>query len=294
MKLSILRAPAGLALLVAAMTVALVPTGTSRLAAAAPPSSTEGAAGPSDPSTSDPTTSSPVTTDPATTTTVHGGEGGGNPNVLTFIVDWRLADGSVPASLAATLPIGWEAAFALAADGTTGEGAATSADCTYPTGSDTMTCTYSTPGHGGVTTGMVLTAKQSATYSVAVTGIPTGWAVDPSTVGTFLGRSTCPRGSGGSGGHEEAPDGAGGSVGAGVGAGVPCSHTVVVRQSASGGPVTTISVAVAVTSTAVASAAGTGAPASGLPSTGSPATTLVALGASLAMLGTAVRLLTRR
>lgn len=154
----------------------------------------------------------PVTT-PTTTTTVppdHGGGGGGqgNPTRILFEVRWQPLAGPAVTNPDALLPAGWRDAFELSGASETGHGRPTSAACVYPASGGDLGCTYVNPGHEDLT-GLVVPARASATYQVAIEGVPDGWSVDESTVGTFLGRGTCPRGSGGSGGSGGSDGGSG-------------------------------------------------------------------------------------
>ena len=142
----------------------------------------------------------PPPDDGATTTTHTSKEPGtGNPTRILFAVTWETYDGVVHTSMPPEgLDAGWGTSFLL--EGTSSKGVAT---CSYEVGSTTLTCDYDNPGHGSEP-GLVVPGNPEATYIVSVSGLPTGWRVDPATVGTFVGRETCPRGGDGhDGGHGE-------------------------------------------------------------------------------------------
>ncbi|MCU0312141.1 MAG: hypothetical protein MUE36_14495 [Acidimicrobiales bacterium] len=156
----------------------------------------------------------------------------GSPSRLVFAVAWQAADGTVLPAPPVGLPPGWEAAFGL--DASVSMGPRGTARCTYAPGSGLLTCEYDNPGHGGGKPGLVLPGNPRAEYTVAVEGAPTGWAVDPATIGTFLGRDTCPRG-GDEGGHEGGHEGevstaAAEEGGHGEGGHGGCTHTVLLVE----------------------------------------------------------------
>ncbi len=136
-----------------------------------------------------------------------------------------------------------------------------------------LACSYDNPGHGP-DPGLVVPGNPRATYDVAVSGQPAGWTVDPATVGTFVGRDTCPRGDHGDGdGDEEgsaAPDGDGDE-------GEPvCTHTVRLVQEPAPAPLPHGP------SVEAATAAATGG---ALAFTGRATTPLAWAGASLVVIG---------
>jgi hypothetical protein len=153
----------------------------------------------------------------------------GNPTRILFDVRWVTVDGTALAALPPEgVAEGWATTFLIS--GTSKKGTAT---CTYPAGSSTLACVYDNPGHGS-DPGLVVPGNPEATYRVAVGGVPDGWLVDPSTVGTFVGRDVCPRGGGG---HGE--DDGGGEVAAAAAEGpFVCTHTVVLVQQPGSAPST--------------------------------------------------------
>ena len=116
---------------------------------------------------------------------------GGNPHLLTFEIDWELSTGASPASLDAILPDGWQDDFELRAAATGGQGSPMSANCTYS--DDVMQCVYVNHGNENEDKGMMIQPKPGTTLTVMVDGVPTGWTVDTSTIGTFLGETVCPK-----------------------------------------------------------------------------------------------------
>jgi hypothetical protein len=116
---------------------------------------------------------------------------GGNPHLLTLGIDWHLSTGSSPASLDAILPDGWQDDFELRATATGGQGSPMSATCTY--NGDELECVYVNHGNENEDKGMMILPKPGTTVTVVVEGVPTGWTVDASTVGTFLGETVCPK-----------------------------------------------------------------------------------------------------
>ncbi len=148
----------------------------------------------------------------------------GNPRRMLFDVQWYDTGGSlVTTALDTALPAGWRNGFVLNAAGERG-----TAECTYPPGSDLLTCRYVNPGHGDEP-GLVLPGKPGTSYTVEVTGEPKGWVVDTETIGSFLADDTCPKGGGGhDDGHEETA--AALAADEGDGGHAPCVHTVVINQ----------------------------------------------------------------
>lgn len=121
----------------------------------------------------------------------------GHPTRILFDVEWRRFDGTVVTSAPEDLPDGWWNALVLEAQSKRG-----TATCTFPDGEASLECTYDNPGHGGPP-GLVVPGNPRATYDVSISGVPSRWTVDPATVGTFVGRETCPRGGDHhEGGHE--------------------------------------------------------------------------------------------
>lgn len=116
---------------------------------------------------------------------------GGNPHLLTFEIDWHLSTGASPASLDAILPDGWQDDFELRAAATGGQGSPMSANCTYS--GNEMQCVYVNHGNENEDKGMMILPKPGTTFTVMVDGVPAGWTVDASTVGTFLGETSCPK-----------------------------------------------------------------------------------------------------
>lgn len=152
----------------------------------------------------------------------------GNPTRVQFVAEWQGLEGAlVDDQLDWVLPDGWRDDFVISASSDKG-----TASCTYPEGSDVLVCEYTNPGHGGEKPGLVVPGNPRAEYTVTVEGVPAGWLVDPDTVGTFIGRETCPRG----GDHGDGDD-HGHESGLGVsehddegGGREPCFHTVVFRE----------------------------------------------------------------
>ena len=153
----------------------------------------------------------------------------GRPSRILFAVRWLGPAGQpIVGPLDALMPTGWRSDFEIRATSLRG-----TAICTVPAGSDELVCRYDNPGHGSGD-GLVVPGGKRHTYDVAQSGLPPGWEVDGSTVGTFLGRETCPAsGCGGdSGGHDD-----GGSCSDAIAAptasltadAAPCRHVVVNR-----------------------------------------------------------------
>jgi hypothetical protein len=114
----------------------------------------------------------------------------GHPTRILFDVEWRRLDGTVVTDPPDDLPDGWWNLLVL--EGQSERGTAT---CTFDA---SLQCTYDNPGHGDQP-GLVVPGNPRATYDVSISGVPSGWTVDPATIGTFVGRETCPRG----GDHDE-------------------------------------------------------------------------------------------
>jgi hypothetical protein len=182
---------------------------------------------------------------------------------MTFTVIWLDPDGTPIAVLDAAFPgIDWRSMFELSAASETGKGMPTSATCTYPDGSEVLRCVFDNPGHGSGADGLIVPARPTATYTVTVTWPPPpDWTIENANGGPYFARDLCPRGGGESGGGHEGggseeeggghepggseaeagghepgggEEGSGGheSGGSGGGRGVPCEHTVVLRQQA--------------------------------------------------------------
>jgi hypothetical protein len=202
----------------------------------------------------------------------------GHPNRILFEKVWLDEDGApITSALDAVLPAGWRDDFAIVA--TSSRGTAT---CTYPEGSDELECTYDNPGHGDEP-GLVVPNGKHHTYEVVEVGLPDGWAVDPATVGTFVGRETCDRGGGHDGGAHDAASAA--ETDAEEGGASTCTHEVVNLQQ----PVTPPAPpeppappAPPAQPPKVLSEAGAQAT---LPATGAPVTDLAGLGVLLLVLG---------
>jgi hypothetical protein len=219
----------------------------------------------------------------------------GNPHRILLAMQWRTNDGVTHDDAPiAVLPAGWEASLQL--DGTSQTGTAT---CAYTTGSAVLECTYDNPGHGDQP-GLVVPGNPKATYDVAVNGVPSAWTVQATTVGTFVGRETCPRG----GDHEDGGDHQSGGA-ADVAAPTAhegedghdrdgCVHTVVLVQDPALPPppvppveppaVTPVAPATADVQAATATAGAAGQ----LPATGVESTTLIRLALVLLATGGAL------
>ena len=164
----------------------------------------------------------------------------GTPSRLVFAVEWQAWDGAVLGGPPADLATGWESVFKL--DGSVNMGPRGTARCVYEPGSAVLDCVYDNPGHGGKMPGLILPGSPQAEYTVMVDGVPVGWKVDGDTIGTFLGRDTCPRGHD-DGGHDD-----GGHVDEqptiaahedGEEGGHLCTHTVTLVQDPPSPPPTT-------------------------------------------------------
>jgi LPXTG-motif cell wall-anchored protein len=179
----------------------------------------------------------------------QGGAGGqGNPYRMTFTVIWHNADGKQITDLDVVLPPEVLAQFELSAASQTGKGKVTSATCTYPDGGTVLRCEFHNPGHGSGSDGLIIPARPTATYTVTVEWPVDGWTISGADDVDYSARDLCPRGGeGGGGGHESGggeeggghesgggDEGGGHESGGGEegGSGVPCVHTVVMRQVA--------------------------------------------------------------
>ena len=209
-----------------------------------------------------------------------------HPTRMLFELHWLTHEGQpVAEPLDDLLPEGWRAVLRLDASSDKG-----TAVCTYPPGSDVLTCAYDNPGHEDAP-GLVVPARPTATYEVAVSGLPDGATADAAALGTFVGRDECPRGHDGHGGgggghdpghvavtdvHDEEP--------------VVCTHAVDVTLPTPPPPTTTTTTSATTVpppTTSPAGVAGAGAPASptqgggdGSPASGArPATSSPASGA---------------
>jgi hypothetical protein len=129
-----------------------------------------------------------------------GGGGMGGPTSLVFTLTWKTNDGVVHDSM----PAPGDAGFGAVSFNAGGKEMGT-ATCTQAIGAAVLVCDYQNQGHGSLP-GLVLPMSPKATFTVSVTTVPTGWTVDPTTIGTFSGGEACPRGEGGhegeEGGHE--------------------------------------------------------------------------------------------
>ena len=154
----------------------------------------------------------------------------GTPSRLVFAVAWQGWDGAVLPGPPADLTIGWEGPFVL--EGSVNMGPKGTARCVYEPGNAVLSCVYENPGHGGKMPGLILPGSPQAEYTVTVAGVPVGWKVDATTIGTFVGRDTCPRGHDGGhdGGHEGEVAAIAAEEGGGGEGGNPCTHTVVLVQ----------------------------------------------------------------
>jgi hypothetical protein len=117
----------------------------------------------------------------------------GHPTRILFGVEWRRLDGTTVSVPPDDLPDGWWDLLVL--EGESDRGTAT---CAFAEGESSLQCTYDNPGHGDQP-GLVVPGNPRATYEASISGVPSGWTVDPATIGTFVGRETCPRG----GDHED-------------------------------------------------------------------------------------------
>ena len=138
----------------------------------------------------------------------------GNPYRMTFAAVWFTAAGDPILELAAESS-SW---FNLAAASQTGSGKPTTATCSYPEGSNVLVCEYENSGHKSVVDGMVVPARQTATYTVSVVGDPDAWSIANANGGPYSARDLCPRGDG-------SDSGAGSEV-------RYCEHTIEMQQIA--------------------------------------------------------------
>lgn len=212
----------------------------------------------------------------------------GEPNRIVFEVRWLDAAGQpLAVPLDTTVPSGWRATYAVQASSIRG-----TATCTIPPGAEQLVCDYDNPGHGSEP-GLVVPAGKRHTYDVAQVGLPAGWALDESTVGTFLGRDACPTGGcGGGGDHDDGGShdegGCGGHAEAVTLAadvqdgedGETCSHTVVNQRLAPPAPTpitvpptTTTSTTTTSTTTSTTSTTTTSAPTTTVATTTTTTTT---------------------
>jgi hypothetical protein len=185
-----------------------------------------------------------------------GGSGGeGNPYHMTFTVVWEDADGNKITTVDVILTPEVLREFELSATSQTGKGMVTSATCTYPDGDMVLRCEFDNPGHGSGSDGMIIPARPTATYTVTVEQIE-GWTiVKGANDDAYSARDLCREGGHKGGGDDSEPGGQkpgdhedespdeggkpGGQVqgvggeddeGGDEGGGVPCVHTVVMRQ----------------------------------------------------------------
>lgn len=113
----------------------------------------------------------------------------GNPTRILFAVEWVAADGTTDAlAPEERLPVAWRDGLVVEGESRIGD-----ATCTFLPDATQLVCEYDNPGHGEHP-GMVVPGSPEATYDVGASGIPAGWTLDATTVGTFVGRVTCPRG----------------------------------------------------------------------------------------------------
>ena len=206
----------------------------------------------------------------------------GSPARILFDVTWIDADGApIDAPLDTVLPAGWRDDYRLTATSERGD-----ASCGYPAGSDLLVCEYDNPGHG-TRPGLVVPGGKHHTYTVTQTALPEGWTVDESTLGTFLGRDTCPKGDG----HHDADA----AAEHGEEGGRTCVHAVRNLQLAVTPPVTPVTPVTPPPSEVgpTALVAGESA-AAALPATGTTSIPLVLLALSLMATGTVLQLAANR
>ncbi|MCO8126146.1 hypothetical protein NHL50_02880 [Acidimicrobiia bacterium EGI L10123] len=167
----------------------------------------------------------------------------GEPHRIVFEVRWLdVAGQPLAVPLDGTMPSGWRDAYVVRASSSRG-----TATCTVLPGAEQLECDYDNPGHGSGP-GLVVPGGKRHTYEVAQDGLPAGWQLDESTVGTFLGRETCPTDGCDGGDHD---DGGGSHAGGSCGGheeevaaseataaedGATCLHTVVNQQRAPTAP----------------------------------------------------------
>lgn len=203
----------------------------------------------------------------------------GNPTRLLFAVQWKTNDGVIhDQAPAAVLAAGWQSSFRL--DGTSKTGTAV---CTYAPGATVLECVYDNPGHG-TNPGLVVPGNPKATYDVAVTGVPAAWTPDATTLGTFVGRDTCPRG-GGEGDEHVTLGNLTAKEDGGEGPFV-CTHTVMLVQDPAPPTTTTTATTSQATTATTTQAVVEGAEITAtLPATGSDSAGLVGLGVLLVATG---------
>lgn len=211
-----------------------------------------------------------------------GADQGGNPFHVTLQKEWRdLLTGAVvpvPGSLD-------RSTYLLEAYSERG-----SARCTYPEGSEVLSCTYeNTHGHEPETSWLVVPAGRHATFTVSERGLPPGYEAQ-SGLGTFVARDVCPGGPGGPGHGEESGD-------AEVGAedhDRACPRLVVNVGSEQTSPTVTSTPPPAVAGETVPGASAPSAEAlTTLPRTGSPTLLLGMLGVALIAAGVALEVRAR-
>lgn len=156
----------------------------------------------------------------------------GNPHVVMFAVQWRLSTGASPADLDTVLPAGWRTSFLLEAAGRPGSGGETSATCHYEPAAETAMCLYSNAGGHEVEHGMNVPRSPKAVYTVAVSGLPAGWAADPATVGEFNMRTECPKAAAEVNSFSGLAAAKNGKLARG------CLHTVIIKQGPAASPTT--------------------------------------------------------
>ena len=111
----------------------------------------------------------------------------GGPTSLVFTVTWQTNDGVVHDSMPAPDVFGFGAMSFNAGGKEMG-----TATCTQAVGATELVCDYQNQGHGSLP-GLVLPMSPKATFTVSLTSaVPTGWKVDPTTIGTFTGGEACP------------------------------------------------------------------------------------------------------
>jgi LPXTG-motif cell wall-anchored protein len=216
-----------------------------------------------------------------------GAEQSGNPTRILFAVEWVTNEG-ITTDIAPDqrLPAAWRDSLRVAGSSHNGE-----ATCDFLPDASQLACVYDNPGHGDHP-GLVVPGNPQATYDVSATGIPAGWTLDASTVGTFVGRETCPRG------EDEVV------VTAEHEGPFTCTHVVRLAEdpvppttttavpSTTAAPVPTTAAATTPTTAAPSGVQAAGVqqtPVTGtLPATGSSDSTLLAVGSLLVLTGAAV------
>ncbi len=144
----------------------------------------------------------------------------GSPNRILLAVEWLDSNGVlISQPLDEVVPdADWRSGYSLWATSDRGVAA-----CTYPPESDVLTCNYDNPGHGSKP-GLLVPGGKKFTYDIVQIGLPSGWVVDANTIGTFVGRETCPKGGGHDDGHDDHAHAAAHEEGHEDGE--PCVHTV--------------------------------------------------------------------